>query len=157
MRPITTSALAAIAALIASQLYVTSAGTEPPFAGGGRFQLVGFTNATYDGGETLFGLTLACQAEFAESRFCTSVEVLETVTVPNLAGGDAWVRPVLWGVRTSSHLDQSGVAGTNGALTCSQWSEVRQGWTGLTVNATGTFAAGACEIARPVACCAQVP
>jgi hypothetical protein len=47
-----------------------------------RFQLVGFTSATYTGDSGVLGLTLACQDEFPASRMCNSVEVMETTTIP---------------------------------------------------------------------------
>ncbi len=65
-----------------------------------RFQLVGFTEATYQGDATLFGLTGACKVDFPASRMCSSVEILET-SDPDAAVGlvdrVAWVRPVLAG------------------------------------------------------------
>ncbi len=45
---------------------------------------MGFTTATFQGGEGILGFTKACQAEFPETRMCTSVEVMQTVGVPAL-------------------------------------------------------------------------
>ena len=48
--------------------------TNPPAANAlPRFQLVGFTSATFMGGEGVFGYTRECQAEFGdENRICLS-------------------------------------------------------------------------------------
>ena len=48
-----------------------------------RFQLVGFTSAMFTGGQGILGFALACQEEFAGSRMCSTIEVVETVDVPN--------------------------------------------------------------------------
>jgi hypothetical protein len=45
-----------------------------------RYQFVGFTSETFDGGQGVGTYTLACQADFlAGARMCTSEEVLKTV------------------------------------------------------------------------------
>jgi hypothetical protein len=47
-----------------------------------KAQLIGFTAATPDCESGLFSLNLACQDEFgANARMCTSLEVIETVTI----------------------------------------------------------------------------
>ena len=61
----------------------------PPTSAPARFQLVGFTTAALPGDSGLFAFTLACQAEFLGSRFCTSREVVETVDVPTGLSGNA--------------------------------------------------------------------
>ena len=75
-----------------------------------RIQLVGFTSDTFTGGEGVLGFTEACQVEFAESRMCTSVEVMRTTELPILPeAASAWVRPAFvpgGGLAT----DASGVA-----------------------------------------------
>ena len=58
------------------------------------FELVGFTSTAHLGNEGVLAFTLACQADFADSRMCTSVEVMQTVNVPSGLSSDAWVRPV---------------------------------------------------------------
>ncbi len=59
-----------------------------------RFELVGFTSTTTLGGVGIFVWTQTCQAEFALSRVCTSVEVMETVSIPARPTLQAWLRPI---------------------------------------------------------------
>jgi hypothetical protein len=120
------------------------------------FQLVGFTSATFDGGQGVFTYTAACQAEFPGSRFCTSEEVLNTVSVPLGLSGDAWVRPVFvpFGMNAGGMivLDTSGRDHTGlSRLSCFGWSP--GGGLGLIVSAVGGFSFGHCGTPRAVACC----
>ena len=105
MRPLTVIALVAIVGLLASQLPATAAKPPPepdqvevvnfpdPQTVTG-FQLVGFTIATFDGDETRFGFTRACQTEFGPtSRMCSPEEVVRTVAIPEDLSGSAWVDP----------------------------------------------------------------
>lgn len=121
------------------------------------FELVGFTSTTYLGNAGVLGLTVGCQAEFPDSRMCTSVEVMQTVNVPAGLSGDAWVRPVMIG----SGTEASGHAYNTAGLSCGGWSGTFAG-TGLSVNATGGFfidqSSQSClSTFRKVACCASAP
>ena len=133
------------------------------------FQLVGFTSAALAGDSGLFGLTLACQAEFAGSRICTSREILETVEVPTGLSGDAWVQPLVMGGRDTDAVDVSGARGgftiaCGGDPPTPTWSGGSvpapglPGFViervGLTVDSSGRFVVRECETARSVACCA---
>jgi hypothetical protein len=141
--------------------------SAPP-AGGTRFQLVGFTSLLLPGGQGVLALTHACQLEFAKSRMCTSLEVLETTRVPSGLVGEAWVRPSpVTSDSAGNWSDASGARVAQGEdLTCSGWSMATPGTgrAGLTVDASGRFApsnfvgTGAfCDTPRPIACCAAVP
>jgi hypothetical protein len=114
-----------------------------------RFQLVGFTNETFDGATGVLGFTLACQQEFPNSRFCTTEEVMSTVSVPVGLVGDAWVRPIF----ISVGVDASGASGT---IACNGWTQPSS--RGMTVTPEGGFPSGGdnCDVARPIACCAPV-
>jgi hypothetical protein len=115
-----------------------------------EFVLVGFTSTTHLGDTGVLGFTQACNAEFSDSRMCTSVEVMETVDVPGGLSGDAWVRPVLLGAGSSSFgLDASGLIGTS----CFGWQEGGSS-SGLSVSGSGQFGAGQCSTPLAVACCA---
>lgn len=115
------------------------------------FQLVGFTTATFDGATGVLGFTQACQAEFTGSRFCTTEEVMDTVTVPGGLVGDAWVRPVFAPTGQPGLLDASGIL----VLTCEGWLNAES--VGIAVTPTGGFLNNMpCSVARPVACCAPV-
>ena len=119
-----------------------------------RFELVGFTAATFQGDTGVFGFTLGCQAEFPDSRMCTSKEAIETVNVPNdLAGqGQAWIMPVQAGT-TNSSFDVSG-AQLEG--TCGGWASSSSGARGFAMDGDGRFVEppAMCDVFRPVACCA---
>ena len=123
-----------------------------------RYQLVGFTTTALAGDAGVIGFTRACQNEFAGSRMCTSVEVMESVILPDGLIGEAWVRPVFVSA-TSTGVDASGIRGGVGLeLTCRGWRS--SSVDGLVVDAAGGFvssadlASGGCETPRAVACCA---
>jgi hypothetical protein len=129
-----------------------------------RFQLVGFTPATFAGDAGVLGMSRGCAAEFPGSRLCSSVEVMETVGGPDLTGRPrAWVRPVLVLSTPNSAVDASGFDGQVNAFSCVGWTFATGGNSGLTVSAEGGFfaeasaARGACDVARPVSCCAAIP
>ena len=140
--------------------------TNPPSSEGCgaamRFQLVGYTLAQVPGDVTRLGLNRACQAEFPESRLCSSVEIMETVSTGaaiGLINGPAWVRAV---PRTMTGYPS--IVGASGAvrsgsfsINCGQWSSVEQGLFGLTVNESGAFRFDTCSAPRDVACCALGP
>lgn len=122
------------------------------------FELVGFTSTTHLGGTGVLGLTVACQAEFSDSRMCTSVEVMQTVNVPGGLTGNAWVRPVFVPTIDTRTSDASGVessGSTTPYLTCNGWTGAFQG---LTVNSDGGFSKVDCATTPlAVACCAAPP
>jgi hypothetical protein len=108
-----------------------------------RFQLVGFTAATYNGdlGGT-FGAAKTCQLEFEGSRMCSTLEVLDTVDIPAALVGEAWVMPDTIDART-------------GGLTCQFWTGFNG--TGTYVTSQGIITSSKCEPVRAIACCALVP
>jgi len=139
---------------------------SPAGAGGSARHFVGFTGATFDGGQGVRIYTEACQAAFSGSaRMCTSVEVLDTVrwpTVPNTTRG--WVRPVYQALAEGLVVDASGVQAaspTAGALSCIGWSSSAPSVQGLAVSGDGRFASpgsfDSCDTTRPIACCSTAP
>ena len=46
-----------------------------PASSPARFQLVGFTAATLPGNSGVFGFSVACQAEYPNSRFCAPLQI----------------------------------------------------------------------------------
>ncbi len=135
--------------------------TAPP----PRFQLVGFTNATFAGDAGVLGMSRGCAVELPGSRMCDSLEVLETSAVPDLTGRPrAWVRPSpVPGGTPGRVVDASGAQEEPNNLTCIAWSFATSGNSGLTVSTDGSFFAeasaerGRCDVPRPVACCALIP
>lgn len=113
----------------------------------GRYEFVGFSTAQSNGAAGILKFTQMCQADFPNSRMCTSVEIIKTVNVPS-ATGIGWVQPILGG--TVDHLfDVSGIYEINyGGLTCSLGSD------GLTVSTDGKFGTSSCSEVLSVACCA---
>ena len=129
-----------------------------------RFQLVGFStqNFTFFEGEGgILAMTTACQADFAGSRVCTSVEIMDTVSVPIGLSGTAWVRPLFVPIASDriSLAEASGLVDvdTPRGFTCNGWSGGIVNDRGLTVDATGRFAHQFCGLVFSVACCAPVP
>lgn len=102
------------------------AGPAPP-----RFELVGFTSATFVGDEGVLGFTLACQAQFAGSRMCSSAEVMNTVDVPAGLSSLAWVRPSFVSISGTQALDASGIYDSGDDLTCRGWRFADSGHSGL--------------------------
>ena len=97
-----------------------------------QFQLVGFTSTTGTGNRGgTFGATLECQDDFADSRICTSQEVLDIVAIPVVPSfGKGLVRPVTGG----QNRDISGL----GVITsCDFWT--RADGVGLVVRSDGVL------------------
>ncbi len=112
-----------------------------------RWQLVGFTSATYTGDMGgHFGVMQKCELEFPNSRMCTTLEAQQTTTIPAGLTGEAWVNPGI--------ADFSGLVNRN----CSYWTHIGGG-TGRTISATGGVGSDDCLIAheQSIACCALVP
>ncbi len=134
--------------------------TNPPTCSAGpeaRYQLVGFTSSALLGDSGVLGMTIACQQEFADSRMCSSVEVMETVAVPLDLTGVAWVRPSFSPLHDpgtqAAALDASGFKTLVSLFSCNKTSSIN----GFTVLASGRFAGSRCTNLLAVACCALVP
>jgi hypothetical protein len=115
------------------------------------YELAGFTSASFTGAQGVLAFTLACQSEFADSRMCTSEEVLNTVDVPMALSGTAWVRPTY----VEGGHDMSGVEDSAEHFTCKGWTF--DGNKGLTVNEDGKFDTLICSNRFQVACCTEIP
>ena len=119
-------------------------------------QLVGFTTSTFlQGGAGVLDFTVACQAQFADSKMCTSAEVAETVSVPAGLAGSAWVRPI---------FAPNGTEAVNGriprpgqTLSCSGYNNATDQDRSSVVDAAGRFTTATCDTSHSVACCAPVP
>lgn len=121
------------------------------------FELVGFTTTTHHGDTGVFGFTRACQADFPNSRMCTSVEAMNTVSLPVGLTGEAWIRPVFVSSTATSAADASGgETGFATSFTCFGWIGSSSGDKGLTVDSNGRFRSLGCSPARAVACCREV-
>jgi hypothetical protein len=132
-----------------------------------RFELIGFTIATFTGDMGVLGFTLACQAEFGdESRMCTSAEVVETLRVPTASADFSWVRPVFQpkAVATGSTNESQKALDISGRqtdlnplsnLSCRGWAGTTN-LQGLAVDSQGRFTESSCDSPRSVACCALV-
>jgi len=146
----------------------------PPAIPPPRWQLVGFTSATYTGAMGgHFGVTQKCQIEFPNSRMCSVEEVVATTTVPTGLSGEPWVHKVInagGGVifNVNLHLHDEN---------CSGWrSHVRISSSGTAIPIGGQFIESDgtlplsgpsiggvpaqyhnCTESHPIACCALVP
>jgi hypothetical protein len=117
---------------------IVSGGTTPSSP---RFQIVGFTTATYNGNlGGFFGATQKCQLEFPASRMCTPLEVQETTSIPGGLTGVGWVDVgcITW-TTEDFNLRGSVVSGQTGISTISP------------------FGGRQCNESGPIACCALVP
>ena len=125
---------------------------------GTTHELVGFTSATFTGGQGVLGFTLACQAELgSDARMCNSVEVMRTTNVPVGLLGSAWVHPVLQPAGTGNPVDASGQSGLpDESLTCDSWAS-GGAHSGLGVTSLGQFLTAACSSSLRVACCERIP
>lgn len=151
LRRSTALAAAVLLSLMASaQLGRAKGSRQPP-----GFHLVGFTTATFTGGEGVLGFTHACQQQFPNTRMCTSREVMATTGLPVGLTGQAWVRPS-FSPNGIQSVDASGIEGDSQSLTCRGWSNPST-QSGLLVDDAGRFSAGECGSAHAVACCAYAP
>ena len=125
----------------------------PPASPPVRWQLVGFTTATYTGAMGgHFGVTRKCQLEFPNSRMCSLEEVAITTTIPDGLNGVAWVHPQP--TTLSTVLIASGIS--TDRSNCNFWRSVGSG--GQIVGADGVTATrDSCTESYPIACCALVP
>ncbi len=127
-------------------------------------QLEGFTTTTYLGNQRVFGYTQACQSEFgSDARMCTSVEVMETISIPSITfGATAWVRPVFVPADSGEARDASDVSSTStdpttgGGMSCNGWVAGVASFGGLTVDPNGAFEVSTCNSMKRVACCVPV-
>jgi hypothetical protein len=139
--------------------------TNPPTAVAPRWQLVGFTTATYGGNMGgHFGVTAKCQLDFANSRMCTLEEVAATTSIPGGLTGEAWAHGIP--VDTSSNIFSANMRRATEEVghvsnNCGGWTfasdSVAQG---TTVEANGVVGDGnLCQTPGPlpIACCALVP
>ena len=112
-----------------------------------RFQLVGFTSASYTGDMGgHFGVTRKCQLEFAESRMCTFEEVAATTSIPDGLAGDAWAHPSGGGrVLLDALITKSGLAN------CDVWKDDTGRGRSVTADGTGSDQQTLCSVAQPVA------
>ena len=117
---------------------VDSIPASPPAA---RFQLVGFTAATFTGDQGVFSYTAQCESEFGlSSRMCLLIEAWTTTSVPPLDGGAfgaAWVNTT------------RDIPGTN--LNCGGWGA---GGEGTALNEDGSIRSIGCDAPLGIACCA---
>ncbi len=114
------------------------------------FDLEGFTTETFTGAQGVLAFTIACQVEFEDSRMCTSKEILETVDVPLVLEGTAWVRPTY----VEGGHDISGVEDSPEHYTCKGWTF--DGNKGLVVTEDGKFNTLVCNNLFKVACCTEI-
>ena len=97
-----------------------------------------------------------CQADYPDSHFCSTAEILATSNVPGLtAVTQAWVQPTPAFVNTISFVDVSGYSVGNPMrdFNCTGWQD-KYSHHGLTVTDLGIITAMTCTEALPVACCA---
>jgi len=149
------------------------AGPPGPSSGGSpRFELVGFTQASFEGDFGVLNFTRACISEFGPGhRMCTSEEVLNTTVPPpyipcfnEFPYCRAWVRPTLMPSGSGPATDASGYSAFGlpdenpETLSCSGWSThgTFNNSSGLTVGPEGSFLALQCKIDLKVACCGPV-
>jgi hypothetical protein len=128
----------------------------PAASGPARFQLVGFTTATYTGNMGgHFGVTRKCQLEYPGSRMCSPEEVALTTTIPTGLVGQAWVHLAASGTSNQHPVLSDARAETHGG-NCFGWLELSEH--GPLVSSSGVvLASSACTEEFPIACCAPVP
>jgi hypothetical protein len=126
--------------------------TNPPPADGARFQLVGFTTASFTGNlGGPFGANAKCQADFPGSRMCVISEAQATLEPPLVRPAAAWSNALA----SDSSL---GSAEVHGGIRyyCTQWL-VPDSRSGAVLRADGAASNALCSGSLPIACCAPVP
>jgi hypothetical protein len=119
-----------------------------------RFQLVGFTSATYTGAMGgPFGVTQKCQIEFPNSRMCSVEEVILTTTIPSGLTGTAWVHLPA----DDRQAVQASVEPWPYFFNCNGYSEESDSSIGVVVDINGLANQPHCIDVHRIACCALVP
>ena len=98
-------------------------------------------------------MTELCQADYPDSRICTSEEYAKTITFPGAIPNTtyAWIIPsVATGTGTGTVRD---VFSGKNALNCEGWRTVGDNTDGLSVNGVGSFFFNTCNTLLPVSCC----
>ncbi len=119
-----------------------------------RWQLVGFTSATYTGAMGgNFGVTRKCQLEFPNSRMCSIEEAVATTSIPSGLSGHAWTHAqgaVGVVIFAGDPVSQSN--------NCFGWRSSLHTFTGNVISDEGAAdVISDCDRAHPIACCALVP
>jgi hypothetical protein len=119
---------------------------------------IGITNAVADGNTGFLGMSGLCQAEFPGSHFCTTQEIMESPSLPDVAS-PSWVHPVYSAVVDIQEqgevlVDVSGVFDNPGGLSCEGWNN-NSGAPGVTgmIQTGMSFARTNCNTQNPVSCC----
>jgi len=124
-------------------------------------QFVGNSTGTVNGSQGIRAMTELCQADFVDSRVCTTEDYAKTTnfpaSIPNTTY--AWIIPsnVVGsgnGLNSGAPVNDiySGQVGASIAnFTCGGWRII--GGTGLRVSGTGQFWVSACNTPIPVSCC----
>jgi hypothetical protein len=123
-------------------------------SGAARFQLVGFTSATYTGAMGgNFGVTQKCQLEFPNSRMCSIEEAVATTSIPSGLSGRAWTHAqgaVGVVIFAGDPVSQS--------KNCFGWRSSLHTFTGNVISDEGSAdVISDCDREHPIACCALVP
>jgi hypothetical protein len=126
----------------------------PAPSGAARFQLVGFSSATYTGAMGgNFGVTQKCQLEFPTSRMCSIEEAVATTSIPSGLSGHAWTHAqaaVGVVIFAGDPVSQS--------KNCFGWRSSLHTFTGNVISDEGTAdVISDCDREHPIACCALVP
>ena len=135
-------------------------------------QFVGFTTATFNGGQGVVTYTNACQQDYPGSWMCSSKEFLESKAYPSVTG-DGWIKPTFVppvslalgnGTTVVPNYfivqDMSGYissANSPRGLSCGGWGEASGIDFGLVVDALGKFVRHFCNTTHSVACCSSAP
>ena len=130
---------------------------QPEPSASGNMELVGFTTATTTPNVGLFALTQLCQAEYLDSRMCTTEEVMKTVNIPVLPDDTvAWIQPIIVSQYNEVVRDISGIGLRTGSsyLSCAGWSVSYLGDYSLNISNLGIIGYSSCANTHPVACCA---
>ena len=70
---------------------------------------MGISGTTTAANVGIFSMTNLCQAEYLDSRMCTSEEIMKSVNIPELPSDSvAWVQPVITAKYGSILVDISG-------------------------------------------------
>jgi hypothetical protein len=119
-----------------------------------RWQLVGFTSATYPGAMGgNFGVTRKCQLEFPNSRMCSIEEAVATTSIPSELSGRAWTHAQ--GAAGAVIFAGTPVAQSTN---CLGWRSGIPTLTGNVISDEGIAdVISDCNRAHPIACCALVP
>jgi hypothetical protein len=127
------------------------------------FDFVGFSTASTTGNLGITGMHELCQADYTDSRMCSSQEILDSTRLPpagTLVPSYSWIAPSIRGGLFDGvqplAIDASGESNGPGDLSCNAWTNTGASGLAYSPRSYISIRSYSCSLSMPVACCARV-